>query len=652
MKHVLTLNIFRFLNLRSRVTYVIFLLTFGFSSSLSYAQKASILDRAITVRVTNERLEEVLRVIGERGNFSFSYNPNEFDLNRRVTLNAAGKAIRQVLDEIFKGGAAYKERRGHIILQKIAELPAEKPQDIIINGYVFDRATGERIPQVSIFEKRTLASAVTNQAGYYRLKIPATLANPRLEVRKERYFGSSIGVTERSLDISLVQMPLDDRLQAVAPQLKTISRPATDTLIVRVPTVQPILIASNDTALATAKPKRINLDNVEKTFVDAFATAKQAVHIQNVRDTLYRPFQVSLLPFIGTNHVMSGNVVNSMSFNIIAGYSLGVNALEVGGFANLVRWNVHGAQFAGFANLVGRNVYGVQASGFANAVLKNVEGMQLAGFANATGGNHSGVQVAGFANLTGQNFYNGFQSAGFASVTMGKMYGWQMSGFANVTLGNMHGWQISGFGNVALRKFRGVQISPFINYATIHEKGLQLGVFNYADSSGAVPIGIFSFVRRNGYRRFEISTDELNYANLTFKTGVRRLYNIVTIGGSFGIADKPLYTFGYGLGTAINFGRGWMTNFDLTANKIMEATNRFDTSNGHFYRASLGLEKRIARGVALFGAASLTAMTAQPGYLKVDKSTLYQVFPNTTLRNGLDLTNWVGFQAGLRIMNR
>ncbi|AEI48493.1 STN and carboxypeptidase regulatory-like domain-containing protein [Runella slithyformis] len=652
MKHVLNLNIFRFSALRNRVTYVIFLLLFGLVSLLSFAQKSSILDRTITVRLTNERLEDVLRLIGERGHFSFSYNPNEFDLNRRITLNANGKAVRQVLDEVFKGSATYKERRGHIILQKLAEIPVEKPQDIIINGYVFDRATGERIAQASIFEKRTLASAVTNQAGYYRIKIPSTLANPRLEVRKERYFGTGIAVTERTLDISLVQMPLDEKLQVAAPQLKSISRAATDTFNVKVPAVQPVLVASNDTALAATKPRRINLENVEKTFVDAFASAKQAVHIQNVRDTFYRPFQVSLLPFVGTNHVMSGNVVNSLSFNIIAGYSLGVNALEFGGFANLVRWDVHGAQFAGFANLVGRNVYGLQASGFVNAVLKNVEGMQLSGFVNATGGNHSGVQVAGFANLTGQNFYNGFQTAGFASVTLGKMYGWQMSGFGNVTLGDMNGWQISGFGNVALQKLRGVQISPFINYATVHEKGLQLGVFNYADSSGAIPVGLFSFVRRNGYRRLEISTDELNYANVSFKTGVRRFYNIVTIGGSFGVADKPLYTFGYGVGTAVNLGRGWMTNLDLTANKIMEATNRFGSSNGNFYRASLGLEKKIARQLALFGAASFTILTAQPGYLKTDKSTLYQPFANTTLNNGLDLTNWLGFQAGIRILNR
>ena len=185
---------------------------------------------------------------------------NDFDLNRGISVNAAGKAVRQVLDEVFKGGASYKERRGHIILQKAVETPAEKPQDIIINGYVFDRATGERIAQVSIFERRTLASAVTNQAGYYRLRIPAALVNPRLEVRKERYFGSSIAVTDRSLDISLVQMPLDAQLQAVSSSLKTTPSSAIDTLKVRVPIVErPVLIASNDKILVSAKPKRINL---------------------------------------------------------------------------------------------------------------------------------------------------------------------------------------------------------------------------------------------------------------------------------------------------------------------------------------------------------------------------------------------------------
>ncbi|MFN3380666.1 MAG: STN and carboxypeptidase regulatory-like domain-containing protein [Runella zeae] len=620
-------------------------------SASSWSQ-TSTLDKAISLKITNERLEEALKIIGERGGFNFSYNPKEFDINRRITLTASSKAVRQVLDEIFKGGAAYKERQGHIILQKV-EVQTEKPKDIIINGYIFDRETGERIAQASIFEKQTLISAVSNKSGYYRLKLPASLPKPQLEVRKERYFGYSTAVTAPSLDISLLQMPLDSRLQPLSPQVKAATLPPSDTLKVKVPLASssPMLV-SVDTVFSPSKPKRQIIEDVEQTFVDAFASAKQAIHIKNVKDTLYRPFQVSFLPFIGTNHVMSGNVINALSFNIIAGYSLGVTALEVGGVANAVRGNVHGAQIAGFANAVGNSVHGLQVSGFANAVLRNFEGLQISGFANATGGHHSGLQIAGFTNLTGRTFTNGLQIAGFANAVLGTTKGVQISGFSNLVLGNLYGSQISGFANIATKKVRGAQISSFFNYAHLHQQGVQLALFNYADSSGGVPIGLFSFVKRNGYRRLEISTDELNYANLTFKTGVNAFYNILTIGGNFGIANKPLYTFGYGIGSAIRLGRGWMTNIDLTANKIMEEVNRFDSVNGQFYRIALGLEKKLTPQLALFAAASLTGLTAQPGYLKVDLSRLYQPFPVASLQNGLEFTNWLGFQAGIRICNR
>lgn len=647
------MNNFLVHNQQFKTAMKIFLKTIGFCliTIFSFAQK-TVLDKPITVRLSNERLEEALKTIGEKNGFSFSYNPADFDLNRRISVSASGKAVRQVLDELFRGSATYKERRNHIILQKTTQKP-EEPKYIIINGYIFDQETGERIAQVSIFEKRTLASAVTNEMGYYRLRLPATLPNPHLEVRKERYLGTSIPVNnQQSLDIGLIHTKIEGKTQPILTQAISTSMPIMDTLKIRVPTPTPVFVASADTSKVPRKKREVKLENVEKTFVDAFTNAKQAVHVQNVKDTIYRPFQVSLLPFIGTNHVLSGNVINTLSFNIIAGYSLGINAFEFGGLANLVRWDVHGAQFSGFANLVGRNVYGLQAAGFANAVLKNFEGMQFSGFANLTGGHHGGIQIAGFANLTGRSFNNGIQIAGFANVTLGTLNGGQISGFGNLVLGNVRGWQLSGFGNIALRKLRGAQISPYFNYATVHEKGLQVALFNYADSSGAMPIGLFSFVRRNGYRRLEISTDELNYANLSFKTGIRKFYNILTIGGNFGIANKPLYTFGYGVGSAINLGRGWGMNLDLTANKIMEATNRFDTSNGLFYRLSLGLEKKLSRQVALFGAASLTALTAQSGYLKLESSHLYQPFPTVTLRDGLDLTNWVGFQAGIRICNR
>jgi hypothetical protein len=437
-----------------------------------------------------------------------------------------------------------------------------------------------------------------------------------LEVRKGGYFGTSaVVVNGEPLEISLVALEMEEKRPAVVTQLKP---PVKDSLKVVAPAPLPVLVASADTNVPPAPKRKLDLEKVEKNFVDAFASAKQAVHINNIQDTIYRAVQVSLLPFVGTNHVMSGNVINSLSFNIFVGYSGGVSALELGGFANLVRRDVHGAQLAGFANLVGRNVYGLQGAGFANATLKNFDGIQAAGFMNVTGGHFRGLQLAGFANAT---------------------------------LGNMSGLQASGFANVAAKKFNGLQVSGFFNYAHVHKRGLQISLFNYADSSGALPIGLISYVRRNGYRRLEIGTDEMNYGNLTFKTGVAKLYNIITMGSSFGITDKPLYTAGYGVGTSQKWGKGWRSNFDFTFNRIMEAANSFDSANGIFYRASIGIEKRILGRVALYAGPAWTWLTARPNYLKLDPSQIYSPFPTQSLRNGLELSNWIGFQAGVRIVS-
>lgn len=606
-----------------------FLFALCWFTHFSLAQK-SLLSKPISLKLSNERLDNALSTIGQKAGFSFSYNPADFDLTRRVSISASNATVKEILDDIFKGDASYKERERHVILQKVIK-PA-KPQDVLINGLIFDRQTGKRLAKASIFEKRTLVSAVSDSSGRFKLRLPAG-TTARLEVRKGGYFGTSAVVSSSEpLEISLVALEMEEKRPVVVTQIKP---PVRDSLRVVAPTPLPILMASADTTLPTTPKRKIDLAKVEKNFVDAFASAKQAVHINNIQDTLYRPVQVSLLPFVGTNHIMSGHVINTLSFNIIAGYSLGVSALEIGGFANLVRRDVHGAQFAGFANLVGRNVYGLQGSGFANVTMNNFDGIQAAGFTNVTGGHYRGLQLAGFANLTGRSFSNGLQA----------------SGFANVTLGNMNGLQISGFGNVAAKSLRGLQISPYFNYAKVHKRGLQIALFNYADSSGALPIGLVSYVHRNGYRRLEIGTDEMNYGNITFKTGVAKLYNIITIGGSFGIADKPLYTAGYGVGTSQKWGKGWRSNLDFTFNRIMEATNYFDSANGIFYRASAGIEKRIAGRLALYAGPALTWLTARPNYLKLDSSRLYQPFPAQNLRNGLELRNWIGFQAGIRIVS-
>src|SRR5687768_4927607 len=68
-----------------------------------------LLERNISVQFNNQRLESVLEIISNKGNFYFSYNSNIIKRDSVITLTANNRSVRQVLDLIFNGRYEYKE---------------------------------------------------------------------------------------------------------------------------------------------------------------------------------------------------------------------------------------------------------------------------------------------------------------------------------------------------------------------------------------------------------------------------------------------------------------------------------------------------------------------------------------------------------------
>ncbi|GAB3900697.1 hypothetical protein GCM10028803_24060 [Larkinella knui] len=635
------------------------------------AQSTPPLERVISVDFSNERLENALKIISTKGQFSFAYNAALINPNSTLSLRTTN-SVRAIMNQIFRGTITYKSRGNHIILQK-AELPDEAPKSFFLDGYVTDRQTGQKVSQVSIYEKTTLASTVSNPYGYYRIKLSTDIASVRLEVRRKYYFSETVAINARQshkLDIGLTPLPLPTTLQPMT------VRTSIDTT--RPTPIMPQPVAVTIPVDSTPQPRTSNptiwdrsksvLEETRSDFADWFKTTKQAVHDANLAgDTIYRDMQFSLFPFIGTNHTLSGRVINQYSFNLVAGYSLGVRSLEVGGFLNLVRGEVGGVQVAGFGNVVGEHVNGVQAAGFLNGVRGNVLGVQAAGFGNTVLGTVQGIQAAGFYNMTmgkmsesiqAAGFGNivadeisGFQLAGFTNIAARSMTGFQLAGYGNVTGGNMAGFQLAGFTNFAVGELSGWQLSGFLNYAGKVNRGHQIGVINIAGSSETTPFGLFSYVHRNGYRRLEISTDEVMTTNLTFKTGVRRFYNIFTGGSNLGMAGKPLWSLGYGLGTAVDLKRGWMLNFDLTG-QVLSGENRYTWEDWNsLIRLNLGIEKKLSRRIALAVGPSVNGYLTD--YTRTKPATRFDVplFGNSVTNVNTYSAGWLGFQAALRFCN-
>lgn len=644
-----------------------------------FAQNRPPLERIISIKVSNERLDNALKSIANAGNFSFSYNPDEFSVEKRVSVSAQSQAVREILSDIFGNTATFKNRNNYIILKKASEEPQK---DFFVMGYVSDGETGLKIEKASIYEPVTLASAVSNQYGYYRLKIPKELNNVNLLVRKQNYQDERILIRskqDKTLNIKLLAIPklpkVDTIARLISFKIDSLPNKKLDSL----PVIQPVItkiepVEAKDSIIIeipridyqeywnTAKEQ---LQITQRRLTDWFITTKQNIHLDNVRDTLYRPAQISFLPFIGTNHYLSGNVINNVSINIIGGYSLGVRSLEIGGFFNVVRGKVYGIQASGFANLVGqdvkgvqmagfgsingRNFYGVQASGFGNLNGGSTGGIQMAGFGNASLKNFSGIQAAGFGNFVLEDTHASIQTAGFGNATMGSTNGLQVAGFGNFTGKNLKGIQIAGTVNVVGGTMSGLQISVF-NFAQKARSGYQIGLFNFAkESENSIPIGLLSFAGKGGYRRLEMAADEVNWVNLTFKTGVKRFYNILTAGYNFGLADKPDFSLGYGLGTAWKLNRTFWLNFDVVSSHIQQNGNYWNLRQHS--KASLGLEIHATRHIALFVSPTLNFLASKDEGIDLGKLNNWKVSEKQGYYFGqrATLTSWVGVQGGIRI---
>lgn len=332
-------------------------------------------------------------------------------------------------------------------------------------------------------------------------------------------------------------------------------------------------------------------------------------------ELIIRPFQLSFITPLGTNGMESGRVVNQLSINLFAGYSAGVDGLEMGGFANLVRCDVKGVQLAGFLNYAGGSTNGLQMAGFSNIVRDSFKGTQSAGFTNMSK-NHDGLQMAGFGNFTAQ-----------------KIEGVQLAGFINVAK-EMEGSQIAGFLN----------ISKNLN-------GIQLGVVNIVDSvESGTPIGIFSFVR-NGYNHVEIWASETLNLNAAFKFGTSKFYNILAAGAGFKPINKNnVLAIGYGMGHAFPLSKGQLS-LDAISYQLMDSRKPFSSEYGEFNQLSqLKLTYDYpGKNISYFIGPSFNLLLQQNKQSAEEGWLPYAPYALHTRINGDRKTQmWIGGQLGIR----
>ncbi len=391
--------------------------------------------------------------------------------------------------------------------------------------------------------------------------------------------------------------------------------------------------------------KLLEMNCMMKVFKSFFVLSLAiSVHAQESETT--RPAQITLITPMGTNGMEAPRITNIFSLNIIAGYSGGVKGLEVGGFSNVLKGSMQGIQIAGFSNIVNGSASGAQVAGFINLNRSDVSGVQIAGFTNIVAKEVNAFQLSGFSNYANGNSEKG-QVAGFLNVTRGDAGVPQIAGFTNIAKGNLKGIQIAGFLNIVQEKTTGGQIG-FLNISK-QLKGVQIGFVNVSgEVEEGIPFGFLSFVK-NGYKALEVGGNETLHGIVSFKTGVNKFYNILSVGGA--LNQKNAWATGYGLGTMWPLSEKTDLSVEAVGYQIYEKETWEQEELNMLNRLNINASYGLSEKLALFGGAAwnIAVSDLKSNEGTVEGSVLIPWHSYNKNHNGVNVQMYPGFNLGLRM---
>ncbi len=545
-------------------------------------QGRDVLGLRIAVSYDQTPISEALADLAQKANFEWTYNAKIIDQKSRVSYVAELATIREILWGILGPGYEYKQNGEYLILKKV-----KRPQDKLI-GYISEKSTGKKVVNATVYDANSLQSTTTDENGYYEIPIKP---QSQIIVAKLDYRDTTFLVyqtKQRFLNVTIDQDTL------------TYPRPNTLTF-------------------------EQQLESFATGFLNLFKSKTQRSNELNVQDSLRRPFQISFLPYIGTNLKMSGNVINDYSLNILAGYSKGNRKLEIAGMANINGGDVSGVQIAGWFNAVRGNTRGLQIGGLYNTVRDTMSGIQIGGLVNRAHTDH-GMQIAGLWNDARVN-NNNYQIAGLFNT----------AGVGNVNV------QIGGIANQA-DTIQTTQIAGIFNRARVVH-GLQIGLINSATEVDGLQLGLFNFAKKGRYLSLEYSVNEVYPLNFSFKSGTSKLYTIFSVGSTTNFKENNLlWTYGMGLGHRFRFNRYLGLNLEATYNQINQGVSEFDLNQ--WVKLSPTLDIPLGSHVSIGIGPSFNLLIAANQALR--DQVIPVGVPTVSINNRLH--GWMGVSAGVRVL--
>jgi hypothetical protein len=610
-----------------------------FSELFTFAQ-TNPLEKRATLQVQNEPLENVFTALTQQTGVRFSYNSQLINPKSKVTVNVQNKTIKEILPKIIPASVTYKKVGEHIVF--LAKGEKEKGEREKGESEKGEKEKGER-------------EARERENGNGRIS-PSNFEG----VPEGR--GSLFEEKNDSDNGKLMNDCLTD--VSVAEDTLTLTK---DTLSLTKEEEMKAQIAGILMAVATASAPVVAQDTTQI----AEHSTQDSTSSQKPEKPLV-PAQLTFIYPLGTGFVKSAEKSYHFSLNVLGGVIGQLRGFEAGSIFNINKYGAIGAQFAGVFNIAAAcnptlSSRNAQFAGVFNLTQKG-KSAQFAGvfnigdtayfqaggvfnMAHETGAQFAGVfnyadtarfQAAGVVNIAGEA---PFQAAGVANVSSKTAF--QAAGVANVSY-QRAAFQAAGVVNVAQESV--CQIAGVVN---VTKKGrFQMGVINVRDTADGVSLGLINIVKHGGILEAGIEAGEFVHTAVTFRSGVQRLYSIISVGYNY---TDNFWSVGYGLGTSFKLVGNLSLNLELTHATLYNHnwSNRYSSAGKALTQFTPMLNYRFAKHFKIYAGPSLNLLYQYDDYfsgyykLKIPYSMYQHTFPSiATVSRTLDL--WVGVVGGIK----
>jgi hypothetical protein len=154
-------NFFRFLILIS--------ILLAITLNLPAQKVENILERKITLDISELTIQETLKNITEKTGIGFSYSNDLVSFTKKVTIKVIDNPLKDVFDQLVANTFITYTIVGNQVVFQSRKKTSNKHT---ISGYISDKETGEKLIGVIIQEDTTKAATTSNNYGFYSITLP------------------------------------------------------------------------------------------------------------------------------------------------------------------------------------------------------------------------------------------------------------------------------------------------------------------------------------------------------------------------------------------------------------------------------------------------------------------------------------------------